>query len=94
MKEIKEEDLLPADLREKYLFFENLFSDLEEASNVSQKERQRINVLDKTEFTYGEVLFPYFIPLLELAKPQPGEVFWDLGCGAGRPLFIASLAFP
>lgn len=31
---------------------------------------------------------------MELTNPQPGEVFWDLGCGAGRPLFIASLAFP
>ena len=36
----------------------------------------------------------YFVPLLDYAKPQPGEVFWDLGCGAGRPLIAASLAFP
>lgn len=49
---------------------------------------------DKTEFTYGEVLFPYFIPLLELTEPKEGEVFYDLGCGGGRPLFIASLNFP
>jgi len=34
------------------------------------------------------------MPLLELTKPQPGEIFYDLGCGGGRPLFIASLAFP
>ena len=36
----------------------------------------------------------YFIPILEYAKPKPGEVFWDLGCGAGKPLITASLAFP
>ena len=46
------------------------------------------------EFTYGEVLFEHFIAVLEYAQPQPGEVFWDLGCGAGRPLVTASLAFP
>ena len=51
-------------------------------------------MLDKIEFTYGEVLFPYFIPLLNIAAPKQGEVFWDLGCGAGRPLFIASMVFP
>ena len=43
---------------------------------------------------YGEVVFYYFIPLLEYAKPKPGEVFYDLGCGAGKPLLTASLAFP
>lgn len=40
------------------------------------------------------MLFPYFIPLMELCQPKAGEVFWDLGCGGGRPLIIASLAFP
>lgn len=47
-----------------------------------------------TEFTYGEVLFHYFIPLLELVKPKKGEIFWDLGCGGGRPVAIAALYFP
>jgi len=46
------------------------------------------------ELTYGEVTFSHFIPILEFADPKPGEVFWDLGCGAGRPLISASLAFP
>lgn len=46
------------------------------------------------ELTYGEVTFSHFVPILEYADPQPGEVFWDLGCGAGRPLVTAALAFP
>ena len=46
------------------------------------------------DFTYGEVLFEHFVAALEFADPQPGEIFWDLGCGAGRPLVSASLAFP
>lgn len=49
---------------------------------------------DKCEFTYGEVLFQYFTPLFALTKPKEGEVFWDIGCGAGRPLAIASMNFP
>ena len=47
-----------------------------------------------TELIYGEVVFQYFIPLLGYAKPQKGEIFYDLGCGAGKPLITASLAFP
>ena len=46
------------------------------------------------EFTYGEVIFPTFVPLFALAKPKEGEVFWDLGCGAGRAMVIAGLCFP
>ena len=48
----------------------------------------------QTEFTYGEVLFCYFIPLLNLVSPKPGEIFWDLGSGTGKALAIAALAFP
>lgn len=44
--------------------------------------------------TYGEVVFTSFVPLLGYAKPKAGEVFWDIGCGAGKPVIIASLAFP
>ena len=36
----------------------------------------------------------YFIQVFELLKPQPGEVFWDLGCGAAVPQAMASLNFP
>ena len=50
--------------------------------------------LTEPEFTQGEVVCQYFIPLLDYVKPKPGEVFYDLGCGAGKPLLIASLAFP
>ena len=36
----------------------------------------------------------HFIPLLEYVKPMPGETFYDLGCGAGKPLIVAALAYP
>ena len=93
LTEILEEDLLSAEVRDKFIFFDSLYKQID-AQQVSQNDRSRFNVCDKTEFTYGEVLFPYFIPLFELTQPKEGEVFWDLGCGGGRPLVIASLNFP
>jgi hypothetical protein len=85
--------MLPPDLKKKYQIFEAIFKK-EDASKISQQDRNKFNVSDKTEFTYGEVLFPYFIPLFDLVKPKEGEIFWDLGCGAGRPLAIVSMNFP
>jgi Histone methylation protein DOT1 len=91
--ELRDHDMLPVTLRDRYLAFSEIFN-RDDAQQVSQKDRVAKNVSDKIEFTYGEVLFPYFIPLLDLAKPQSGETFWDLGCGAARPLAIAALNFP
>lgn len=49
---------------------------------------------DKTEFTYGEVIYEHFLPMLKLVSPQPGEIFWDVGCGGAKPVAIAALNFP
>jgi len=91
--EILEEQLLPPKYFKKYTFFDEIYSKTD-AGGISQAERTRLNVMSQTEFTYGEVLFPYFIPLIGLAKPKEGEVFWDLGCGTGKPMAIAALCFP
>ena len=48
----------------------------------------------QTEFTYGEVMFHQFVALMNLADPKPGEIFWDIGCGGGKPQAIAALVFP
>ena len=40
-------------------------------------------LLDVKEFTYGEVNFANFLPMLDFVKPKSGEVFYDLGCGSG-----------
>lgn len=32
--------------------------------------------------------------LLDYVRPQPGEVLYDLGCGSGRPMLAASMAWP
>lgn len=49
---------------------------------------------DKKEFTYGEVLFESYLPLMKLTNPKEGEIFWDIGCGGAKPVAIAALAFP
>ena len=65
-----------------------------DAHATSFKERNTTDSHDGKEFTYGEVTFPSFIPLIEFVSPQPGEVLYDLGCGSGRPMIIAAMAFP
>ena len=65
-----------------------------DAHATSFSERNTTESHDGTEFTYGEVTFPSFIPLIEFVNPKPGEILYDLGCGSGRPMMIAAMAFP
>ena len=46
------------------------------------------------EYTYGEVVVSTFAELLKLVRPKPDEIFYDLGCGAGRAVFTAALCYP
>lgn len=61
---------------------------------MSWVERESKDILGDRNFTYGEVKFHSFYPLLKLTRPQPGEVFYDLGCGTGLPSAIAAIMFP
>ena len=63
---------------------------------MSSEERAKLDEVgeNKTEFTYGEVMYQTFLPLLKLCKPLDGEVMWDIGCGGAKPLAIAALEFP
>lgn len=65
-----------------------------DAHATSFKERQATDSHDDNQFTYGEVLLPECTMLLDYVKPQPGEVLYDLGCGSGRPMLAASMAWP
>jgi hypothetical protein len=76
-----------------YARFKSLF-DAVEGSSVSQNERKRMQLSGKSEFTYGEIDFMHMIPVFELVSPQPNEVFWDLGCGAGKCMASMSLLYP
>ena len=92
-REVMEEDLLEERYLPQYRLFKELYEEVE-GSTISQAERRRLEVSDKSEFTYGEVEFAHMIPLLELCQIKAGEVFWDLGCGAGKCLLTVALLYP
>jgi len=92
-REVLETTLLGPVAAEKYTLFNSLFENVE-GGCVSQDERKRLGKLGKCEFTYGEVEFLHLMPVLELCQVQAGQVFWDLGCGAGKCLVTVSLVCP
>jgi len=81
------EEILQADIKEKYEKFKEIFKEFE-GGIISTEERDRKN-LNSSEFVYGEIEFLHFLPLLNMHK---GKVFWDLGCGTGKALITASLS--
>lgn len=92
-REVLEENLLSGLIAEKLDIFKQVFSKVE-GSSISQSERKRLMVSGKSEFTYGEIDFVHMAPVFGLCKPQPGEVFWDLGCGAGKCIGAMALLYP
>jgi SAM-dependent methyltransferase len=61
-------------------------------TKISLEEREDKKIQDGT-YTYGEVM-PYSLAkILELAQPKPGEVFYDLGSGGGKAIFVAALLY-
>lgn len=92
-REVEEQDLLQGSHASLFNLFKGLFKEVE-GSSVSQAERKRLQVTAKSEFTYGEIDFLHMIPVFDLVSPKPGEVFWDLGCGAGKCMAAIALLFP
>lgn len=72
--------------------FRKVYDDVN-SMEVSINERKRLNVYDDTSYVYGEVIFFSFVRILEKTEPKPGEVFYDLGSGAGKAVVIAALVF-
>lgn len=93
VSEVTHKSTLSDDHLQKFELFNSLF-DGSNAHEMSYKERETLGDRWKQGLVYGEVRYLYFIPVFELLKPKPGEVFWDLGCGAARPQAMASLNFP
>lgn len=71
--EIRMREYMPVDTYSETLKAQNLlFWDALEGTDAhatSFRERQDADDHDDTEFTYGEVALPSFIPLLALAEP-------------------------
>ena len=74
-----------------YTIFKSIFSDID-GSSVSQTDRAENRNADDQGFTYGEVEFPSFIEILRAANARDGQIFVDLGCGAGKALISAALS--
>lgn len=74
---------------------ENLLKSLyknNRAYRISRKEHKQLNSKD-SDFIYGEINFLSFFHILEKVAPKSGEVFYDLGCGAGKAVFASALFF-
>jgi hypothetical protein len=92
-REVLEDDLLDPAILDKFRFFNTIYQHVE-GSSISQSERKRLKVTGFSEYTYGEIDFAHIAPVFDLCKPKPGEVFWDLGCGAGKCMLTAALLYP
>lgn len=94
--EVNEVDVLDSEILKKYNIFLKAFNNID-GSRLSHKERNEKKIVG-SEFTYGEVHFLHFLPILHFTvdtienqgKTKP--VLWDLGCGAGKVLITAALS--
>ena len=93
MREFSSVALLPDDLRAKQSVYEKVHQG-RDAHGTSNEERNEKELQWNTELIYGEIIYQYFVPVLEYADIKDGEVFWDLGCGGGKPVFTAAMAYP
>ena len=93
---MQEDSLSHVDFSNAHEVFQHLYSTegAEKAFNASYSERQKSNFSNIKEFTYGEIDFHTFIDLMNRVSPKKGEVFYDLGCGAGKALVVAALSYP
>lgn len=61
--------------------------------SVSINSREQEGKMDEPSLTYGELTDTSIVEVLAVVKPQPGEVFYDLGSGAGKPVLWASVLY-
>lgn len=72
------------------------------STGVTNEIRVEIDELRESEYTasgkkeevYGEIEFLHFYAILQRAEIHKAKTFWDLGCGTGKPMVLASLCFP
>lgn len=79
------------EIRMNQIIFDSLYQDID-ATSISKIDRKNMNN-DSPELVYGEIEFPSFFNMLEKVNPKPGDVFYDLGCGAGKAVIVAALCF-
>lgn len=62
-REVLEEDLMDTDIREKYLWYKSIFDQID-GGGISNNDREKLGVLQSSEFTYGEIEFIHMLQVL------------------------------
>lgn len=73
------------------IFLSKIYHDVN-AHLVSLNERKTQGITD-VAYTYGEIDFFSFAAALKVCEPQSGEVFYDIGAGAGKTVFASALLY-
>lgn len=60
---------------------------------ISKRTRKQQGLLSD-EYLYGEMHLITFVKLMDICQPKEGEVFYDLGSGAGDVIFMADYCYP
>lgn len=79
------------ELNEVKKLFNKLYSNIDGRS-LSLKGREELELKSKS-FVYGEVVPDSFYELMIDINPEPGQVFYDLGSGTGKAVFLAHWMF-
>ena len=95
VKLIKVIEIFQASIQPIYgLYHKVFFKELENPYDISGQTRSDADEPYGYESTYGEIVFESFASIFERMEPQPGQVFWDLGAGNGKPMALAALLYP
>ena len=65
-KIIHHQETMPQLIKQKYTMYQEIYNKFI-GSKVSQQDRTKGNGFNKQEFTYGEIVFTSFVPILEFA---------------------------
>lgn len=74
-------------------FLYTLYDDVSPVS-ISISCRKKLGIYEDRSLVYGESHLPSLYEIFSEIKPQPGEIFYDLGSGSGRLVLYAALSFP
>jgi SAM-dependent methyltransferase len=75
-----------------YAIYHDLYKEIN-GHTISRSAQKKTGIYLQS-FTYGEVTYRGFYEILRLINPHPDEIFYDLGSGTGKAVFITSLLTP
>jgi Histone methylation protein DOT1 len=74
----------------RYALFSEVYRDVD-GPGLSLQDRSRLSI-DDTSYAYGEMEYIAFQELLRAAGATDGQIFYDLGSGAGKAIVAAALS--